>query len=285
MSQNNAKSFLLLGALSALLLIAGHSLAGQQGVIVALGVAVILNFGAYWFSDKLVLALYRAKEITSDDKPMLYATVAYLSERAQIPRPRIYLIDETMPNAFATGRSPEHGAIVVTKGLLELLNKDELAGVIAHEIAHIQHRDTLLCTIAASVGGAITMLANTAQALFIFGMGTRKKGGNNKLAVILMSMTAPMLAIIIQMAISQSREFAADEKGAALCEDPKFLANALRKLENARDYHNLKDVEDNPSTSHLFIINPLRTKRWKLLFASHPSIGERIDRLECMMLD
>ncbi|MBS0290202.1 MAG: M48 family metalloprotease [Proteobacteria bacterium] len=285
LSSNSLKVILLLAILSALALYFGNALAGQQGVLVALGIVIILNLGAFWGSDKVVLALYKAKEITQDDIPMLYATVAYLAERAKISRPRIYLIEENTPNAFALGRGADHGTVVVTKGLLGLLNKDELAGVIAHEIAHIEHRDTLLASIAASIGGAIALLANLIQSVFIFGMGSRRQPGNNKLALLLLSMVAPMLAMLIQMTISREREFAADEKAAALCENPQFVANALRKLEKVREQHSMKDVEENPSTAHLFILNPLRNKKWKLLFSSHPPIGARVERLECMSLN
>lgn len=273
-----------MGVLSAFLLWMGYSMGGQTGALVALVAAVGLSGGAYWHADKLILSLYHAKEIGQDDKPALYATVAYLAERANIPRPRIFLIDENMPTIFSTGRNPEHGAVAVTKGLLDVLNKDELAGIIAHEIAHIQYQDTLLSTLAASVGGAITLAANKAQALFVFGMGHRNKG-NNRLAVILMSICAPFVAIIVQMFIKQEREYLADEKAAELCENPQHVADALRKIELAREHHQLNEVEQNPSTAHLFVVNPLRSKKWQMLFASHPSIVDRIERLECMILD
>ncbi len=283
LSTNKTKTLLLMCALSAFIVWGGYSLAGQTGAAIAFFSSVILMVSAYWFADILVLSLYRAKEVNQDDKPLLYATVAYLAERANIPRPRIYLINEHMPNTFSCGRNAEHGSIAVTKGLLDLLNKDELAGAIAHEIAHIQLNDTFLATLAASVGGFITLVANSAQAIFVFGMGRRK--GNNKLAVFLMSVFAPLVAIIIQMFIAREREFYADEKAAELCENPQHVSNALRRIELARDHYQLDEVEQNPSTAHLFAVSPLRSKKWQMLFASHPPIGERIERLECMILD
>jgi heat shock protein HtpX len=283
-SSKNVKTILLLTTLSGFLIILGHYFAGGQGFLIALAASGILSLGAYWFSDTLILSLYRAKEINQDDKPLLYATVAYLAEKAPIPRPKIYLIQDKMPNAFATGRSPDHASIAVTTGLLEVLNKDELAGIISHEIAHILNRDTLLATIAASVGGAVTMLANFAQGVFVFGMGGRREGqGNNRLAQMLMSMLAPLFAIIVQMSVSRAQEFDADETAVDLCGDPMWLANALRKLNDARERYSMDDVEQNPSTAHLFTINPLRTKKWKILFNTHPPLGDRIERLECLL--
>ncbi|MGD9591455.1 MAG: M48 family metalloprotease [Candidatus Berkiella sp.] len=284
LSANNTKSLILMGVLIAFMVWGGHSLAGQLGAQIAFFTSIALMISAYWYSDKLVLSLYRAVEINQDDKPQLYATVAYLAENAKVPRPRIYLIDENMPNIFSVGRNAQHGAIAVTKGLLAILNKDELAGAVAHELAHIKLNDTFLATLAASVGGFITLLANWAQAIFVFGLGSRNKG-NNKLAVMLMSMLAPMIAIIIQIFISREREFYADEKAAEFCENPAFVANALRKIELARDKHQLQEVEQNPSTAHLFAVSPLRARKWQILFASHPPIVERIERLECMILD
>ncbi|MBS0285869.1 MAG: M48 family metalloprotease [Proteobacteria bacterium] len=285
LSPNNTKAILLLGILSALLVWFFYSFVGIQGILLALLTSTAMIIGAYWFSDKLILTLYHAKELHQNDKPMLYATVAYLAERAKIPRPQIFLVEENMPNAFALGRNPENGVIVVTSGLLDTLNKDELAGVIAHEIAHILHQDTFLATLAASVGGIVTLIANQAQALFVFGMGSRNKPGNNKLAVFLMSMFAPMVAIVVQMTMSIEKEYYADEKAAELCENAQFVSGALRKIERSRDYYELREVEENPSTAHLFTVNPLRSKKWKLLFTVQPPVGDRIERLECMMLD
>ncbi len=285
LSPNSLKTTLLLGVLTALLLYFGQSFGGKSGLMMAFLSALVINFGAYWFSDKIVLALYRAREVRSDEQPQLYATAAYLAERANIPRPAIYVIEENAPNAFATGRSPEHAAIAVTTGMISLLTKDELAGVIAHELAHVQHRDTLISCIAACIGGAVNILANMVQWTVMFGMGRKEEAGRNgKFTMMVMSMIAPMFAVMIQMAISRAREFAADEKGAELCGDPMWLANALRKLEKARENNRLEETEHNPATAHLFIINPLHNKQWSLLFSTHPPIGERIQRLENLSL-
>lgn len=285
LSPNTLKTTLLLGALTGLLLYFGQSFGGSQGLIMALLGALIVNLGAYWFSDKIVLTLYQAKEVRSDEQPQLYATAAYLAERANIPRPAIYVIEENTPNAFATGRNPEHAAIAVTTGMISLLSKNELAGVIAHELAHVQHRDTLVSCVAACIGGAVNILANMVQWVVMFGMGRKDEAKRNgKFTAIVMSMVAPMIAVMIQMAISRSREFAADEKSAELCGDPMWLANALRKLENARENNRLEETEHNPATAHLFIVNPLHNKQWSLLFSTHPPIGERIQRLENLSL-
>lgn len=285
LSPNGLKTTLLLGGLTGLLLYVGQSFGGAPGLMMALLGALVVNLGAYWFSDKIILTLYNAKEVRSDEQPQLYATAAYLAERANIPRPAIYIIEEKTPNAFATGRSPEHAAIAVTTGMLSLLTKDELAGVIAHELAHVQHRDTLISCIAACIGGAVNILANMMQWIVMFGMGRKEEAGrNSKFTMMMMSMIAPVIAVMIQMAISRSREFAADEKGAELCGDPMWLANALRKLERARESSRLEETEHNPATAHLFIINPLHSKQWSLLFSTHPPIGERIQRLENLSL-
>ncbi len=285
LSGNNTKCLLLIGTVCIIFIWVGHLIAGDIGAFIALAIGLVVGVSGYWYADKLLLSQYAALELSQDDKPALYATVAYISERAKIERPRIYLIDETMPTIFATGRGANHGAICVSKGLLDYLNKDELAAAIAHGVAHIQHNDTLLATLAAGVGGFITLVANTAQAIFVFGMGTRIKPGNNKLAVFLMSMLAPVVAIIIQMFITKEREFYADEKAAELCENPQHVANALRKIELAKDKYQINEVEQNPTSAHLFIVSPLRSKKWKLLFLAHPPIGQRIERLEYMILD
>lgn len=286
LTPNTIKTAFLLGVLTVLLLYFGQKWAGPAGFIFALFLAICMNFGAYWFADKIVLSLYDAKPTVVEDYPALYGIVAYLVEKADLPSPKIYVIEDKAPNAFAIGRDPLHAAIVVTTGLLKILSKDELAGVIAHEIAHIQQHDTLVATIAASIGGALSIVANVTQWAFIFvsGRGSDEKSGRNILGTMLMSMVAPLLAILIQIAISRSREYAADEEGANLCGQPMWLADALRKIHNAKERYALKEADQNPATAHLFIVDPLRSKQWMILFSTHPPIAERIDRLEALIL-
>jgi heat shock protein HtpX len=284
MSPNSLKTTLLLGVLTIMVIYLGYYIGGDKALVPSLFIACAINLGAYWFSDKIILLLYRAKEVRSDEYPLLFATAAYLSEKIDLPRPRLYVIDEPTPNAFAIGRHPQNAGIVVTTGILSLLNKEELAGVIAHEIAHVIHRDTLISCIAASIGGAISMMANVIQWIFVFGMGYRNNGerGNNKLARFIMSMIAPVAAVLIHMAISRTREYVADERAGEICGDPMWLADALRKLDKAKENQRLQEAEDNPTTAHLFVINPLHNKQWAFLFSTHPPIGERIARLENM---
>jgi heat shock protein HtpX len=274
------KTVLLLGGLTGLLLVAGQALGGQSGMVIALLLAVVMNFSSYWFSDKLVLKIYRARPVTRNEAPVLYETVQELANRAGLPMPRVYIVDNEAPNAFATGRDPQHAAVAATTGLLRLMNRDELAGVMAHELAHVEHRDTLIGAVAATIAGAIAMLANFAQFAMIFGMGRRDEGGSNPLVMLIMMIVAPMAASLIQMAVSRSREFAADARGAAISGRPLGLASALRKLSQANSRIPMRDAEEHPATAHMFIVNPLKGRNLAQLFSTHPPVEERIRRLE-----
>ncbi len=282
---NTLKTTILLAVLTGLMLVIGRAIGGQSGMIIALFLAVIMNFSAYWFSDKLVLSIYRAQPVTPAEAPELYQIVEELARRASIPMPKVYIVENDTPNAFATGRSPEHAAVAATTGILRILNRDELMGVLAHELGHVQHRDTLTSAIAATLAGAIGMLASMAQWAMLFGFGRqdeREEGGAGVLASIVIMVLAPIAATLIQLAISRSREYAADAKGAELCGNPLWLANALRKLETANRQMPLSTANDNPATAHLFIVNPLHGGGVMNWFATHPPIDERVRRLEAM---
>ncbi|MBM3491829.1 MAG: zinc metalloprotease HtpX [Alphaproteobacteria bacterium] len=274
------RTFLLLAALTALFLTIGWLIGGEMGILVALALAGATNLFAYWNSDKLVLSMYRAVPIEPRQAPRLYRMIADLAERAQLPMPRAYIVHEQQPNAFATGRDPEHAAVAVTSGLIDSLSEDELAGVVAHELAHIKNRDTLLMTVTATIAGAIGMLANFA---FLFGHGNNEN--RNPLGMIggiLLMILAPMAAMLVQFAISRSREYEADRVGAAICGQPLWLASALAKIEQgarARVHH---AAEANPATAHLNIINPLHAHAIDGLFTTHPKTAERIRRLQEM---
>jgi len=277
---NTMKTFLLMGLLTVLLVFVGRLLGGQSGMVMAFILAVIMNFGSYWFSDKVVLRMYRAQEVTKSDKPELVGIVEELTGRAGLPMPRVYIIPDEQPNAFATGRNPEHAAVAVTEGILKTLSRDELRGVLGHELAHVKHRDILVGTIAATFAGAISMLANMAQWAMIFG-GSRsddREGGGGASGLIMM-IVAPIAAMMIQMAISRSREFLADEGGAQFSGNPLSLANALRKLEKRVEQI---PMDANPATAHMFIVNPLSGGGLLKLFSTHPPMEERIARLEAM---
>jgi heat shock protein HtpX len=276
------KTLMLLATLTALLLWAGHALAGQGGLMMALVFAGLMNFGAYWWSDKIVLRMYRAQEVNEAQAPALYNLVRNLVQRAGLPMPKVYLIPETAPNAFATGRNPEHAAVAVTEGLMALLNHEELAGVIAHELAHVKNRDTLIMTLTATIAGAVSMLASLAQWGLIFsgGRSSNDDERGHPLAGILGIILAPIAAMLIQLAISRSREFLADETGARLSRDPLALASALRRIETRSQQVPLS--AGSPATAHLFIINPFSGGGLTRLFATHPSTEERVRRLEAM---
>jgi len=279
---NILKTFLLMGALTVLLVLVGNLIGGQTGMGIAFGLAVLMNFGSYWFSDTIVLKMYRAKEVGQSEAPELFRTTQELVGRAGLPMPRLYLIDNDQPNAFATGRNPQKSAVAVTTGLLRLLPAQEVRGVIAHELAHVKHRDILVGTIAATIAGAITMLGNMAQWAMIFGggRGSEDEEGGNPIAMIAMMIIAPIAAMLIQMAISRSREFLADQGGAEMTGDPMSLANALRTLER-------KSAEipmaASPATAHMFIVSPLHGGGVTKLFSTHPPMAERIARLEQMV--
>ncbi|NJN17153.1 MAG: zinc metalloprotease HtpX [Oscillochloris sp.] len=282
---NTLKTTALLGLLTGLFLVIGGAIGGQTGMIIALVFAVAMNMGAWWFSDKLALKMSGAQEVTPEEAPDLHHLVEELSVRAGIPKPRVYIMENETPNAFATGRSPEKGAVAVTTGIARLLTRDELAGVVAHELAHIKHRDTLISSIAATVGGAITMLADMAMWGMMFagltGQGDEEDNGGfaGMVGALLMMILAPIAAMIIQMAISRSREYLADAGGARILGDPLPLASALEKLEWAAGR---VPMAASPTTSHMYIINPLTGGGVAGLFRTHPATAERIARLRAM---
>jgi heat shock protein HtpX len=278
---NTLKTTILLAALTGLLIVVGSALGGTSGMAIALVLAVVMNLGAWWFSDKLALGMSGAKPVSESEQPELHRMVETLSARADIPKPAVYLIDSEAPNAFATGRSPEKGAVAVTTGLLRLLNQDEVAGVIAHELAHIRHRDTLISSIVATIAGVITMLANMAQWALIFGGfggSDDEDNGGGVFGSLIMIILAPIAALLIQLAISRSREYAADAGGAQILGDAQPLAAALEKLETTSRQ---VPMEVNPATSHLYIVNPLHGGLAGL-FSTHPSTQERVARLRAM---
>jgi heat shock protein HtpX len=276
---NVLRTTVLLAALTALFLVIGGAIGGNQGLLIAFVFALLMNFASYWFSDKIVLTMYGAREVSLNEAPDLYRLVQRLAQRAGIPMPRVYIIASEAPNAFATGRNPQHGAVAVTEGILRTLDTDELAGVLAHELGHIRNRDTLIMTVAATLAGAITMLAHMAQWGAIFGFGRRDdedSGGGGMLSLLFMAILAPIAATLIQLAISRSREYFADSTGAAVAGSPSGLARALEKLHYASQR---LPMEANPATAHLFIVNPLTGGSLANLFSTHPPIEERIRRL------
>lgn len=274
---NTFKTVILMSSMMVLLLIVGASIGGEQGMIIAFVISLAMNFGSYWFSDKIVLRLYRATPATESSHPAYYAAVARLASQAGLPMPAVYVLPSEAMNAFATGRNPEHAAVAVTEGLLQTLQPDELEGVIAHELAHVENRDILTGTIAATLVGTITFIARMAGWAAIFG-GGRDRRDSNGFADLAMLIIAPLAAVLIQMAISRSREFAADAGAARITGRPLSLANALRKLAQASDRR--VALPANPSTAHLFIINPLRGGGIMKLFSTHPPMEERIERLD-----
>ncbi|MCX5853027.1 MAG: zinc metalloprotease HtpX [Deltaproteobacteria bacterium] len=278
---NIVKTGLLLGALTGLLMLIGGYFGGQQGVVIAFIFAMVMNFGSYWFSDKLILRMYKAQEVSESQAPDLYAMVKNLALKASLPMPKVYIIPEDTPNAFATGRNEHHAVVAVTEGILRILNKDELEGVIAHELTHIKNKDMLIGSIAATLAGAIVMLANMAQWAAIFGGASRDNDeeGGGIVGLILMAILAPIAATIIQMAISRSREYLADEGGARVSQKPYGLAGALEKLSLASQ---AVPMNANPSTAHMFIVNPLTGKSLMNLFSTHPPVEERVARLRSM---
>jgi heat shock protein HtpX len=279
---NNIKTLFLLVTLTLILVWAGAAIGGKQGMTIALVFAFLMNFFAYWFSDKIVLKMYGAKEVTEYEAPELYRIVRALSQKAGLPMPKVYIIDAEQPNAFATGRNPKHAAVAVTTGIMRLLSPEELQGVIGHELAHVKHRDILISTIAATIAGAISYLAQMAQWAMIFG-GHRSDDdeGGSPIAALIMMIVGPIAALIVQMAISRSREYAADEGGAKIAGNPRYLASALKKLHWASQKI---PMDANPATSHMFIVNPLSGGGIMKLFSTHPPIEERITRLESMSL-
>ncbi len=279
---NRFKTFLLMLVLTALFILVGTALGGRTGAVYAFVFAALMNFITYWFSDKIVLRMYRAQEVSQSEAPELYGIVAELTSKASLPMPKVYVIENDTPNAFATGRNPQHAAVAVTSGILRILSRDELMGVIGHELSHVQHRDILISTIAATMAGAISMLATMARWGAMFGgfRSSDEEGGRggNILVVLFVSIFASIAAMLIQLAISRSREYLADEGGAHLSH-PLSLAKALGKLEMAAQKI---PMEANPSTAHMFIVNPLRGGGVLSLFSTHPPIEQRIARLEEM---
>lgn len=280
---NVLKTTFLLASLTLLLMFFGQVVGGQDGMIAAFVIACIMNFVSYWFSDKLVLSAYRARMLSEQESPEIYQIVRELAAEAQIPMPKIYMIPSSAPNAFATGRNPQHAAVAVTQGIFELLNYEELKGVLGHELSHVTNRDILVSTVAATLAGAISMLANTARWTMMFGGMSRRDDRDremNPVVILILAILMPIAAMLIQLAVSRSREYGADERGAHLCGNPLYLASALRKLESGSKQTGMPQAD--PASAHLFIVNPLRGGALSALFSTHPPIEERIARLERM---
>lgn len=273
---NMFKTMVLMTGLTLILIWGGNALGGQSGMTIALMFALVMNVSSYWFSDKIVLKMYRAQEVNESEAPELYGMVRRLSQRAEIPMPKVYLIDQPQPNAFATGRNPDHSAVAVTTGIMNILSREELEGVIGHELAHIKHRDILIGTVAATMAGAISYLAHFA---FFFGGSSDDDDGGSPLAAIAMMIIAPIAAMLIQMAISRSREYAADAGGAKIAGNTSYLSGALKKLHMASQSI---PMNAQPATAHMFIVNPLSGNKMAKLFSTHPPMEERIARLDSM---
>ncbi len=277
---NGVRTTVLMVALTLMLVFVGGLIGGRSGMTIALVMAFGMNFVSYWFSDKIILKMYRAREVGAAEAPELYATVGRLARKAEIPLPKVYVMDEDQPNAFATGRNPEHGVVAVTTGLMRILSREELEGVLAHELAHIKNRDILVATVAAAIAGAISYLAQMAQWAALFGGRRDDDGeGSNPVAALVMMIVGPLAAMVIQMAISRSREYGADAGGAEISGTPRQLANALRKLHAAS---RSIPMHANPATAHMFIVSPLSGGGMFKLFSTHPPMEERIARLESM---
>ena len=276
---NTFKTAVLLGALTGLLVVFGNFFGGQQGMVIAFAFALLMNFGAYWFSDRIVLAMYRAREVSEAEAPELVAMVRGLAQRARLPMPRVYVIPTPSPNAFATGRSPRHAAVAVTEGILGLMDREELEGVLAHELAHVRNRDTLISTIAATLAGVIMMLANMARWAAFFGGGRDEEDRGGVVGLVVMAVLAPFAALLIQMAISRAREYLADATAAQVTKKPGALASALERLHQASER---LPLQANPATAHLFIVNPLSGRSFLRFFSTHPPIEERVARLRAM---
>lgn len=280
---NTLKITFLLGLLTGLFLLIGGLVGGQGGMAIAFVFAIVLNVGSYWFSDRIVLSIYRAKEVTQQEAPQLHRIVAEVAQAAGIPRPKVCIVPQMTPNAFATGRDPDHGVVAVTQGIMQILNEEELKGVLAHEIGHIKNRDTLISCLAATIAGAIMVLASMARwGALLGGFGGRDRRDGGIFVLLATAIFAPLAAMLIQMAISRSHEYEADKAGAQFSRNPQGLANALVKIHNGIQHMPI-DAAASPSTSHLFIVNPFRGGL-SGLFSTHPPVQERIARLRAMQV-
>lgn len=278
---NVFKTIVLLTSLTFLMMMVGYALDAERGISLALVMACVTNLAAYWFSGKIVLTAYRAQPLSEKDAPEIFQIIRELSREARLPVPRLYLIPSASPNAFATGRNPQNAAIAVTEGLIHLLNYEEMRAVLAHELGHVRHRDTLIAAVAASLAGAITLFADMARWGLMFGGSRRESERNqNPIAALLMIILAPVAAALIQLSISRSREYDADEEAARLCGNPYHLIGALRRIEAGAGLYRMREAD--PASAHLFIINPLAGRKWAVLFSTHPPIEDRIARLEEM---
>jgi heat shock protein HtpX len=283
MFSNTLKTTFLLALMTVLIILIGRAIGGQQGMVLAFVLAGVMNLGSYWFSDKIVLAMYRAQEVSPQENPGIHQIVAELAQTAGIPKPRVYIIEDDSPNAFATGRNPQHAVVAVTTGITRILSREELRGVLAHELGHVKNRDILIGSIAATMAGAIMMIANMARFAAIFGGGrsSGEEGGRGGIVgMLVLTMVAPIAAMLIQMAISRSREYLADASGAQFSHTPLSLASALEKLQRASQQIPMADAK--PATAHMFIVNPLSGRSLMNLFSTHPPIEERIARLRGM---
>src|SRR6195952_3098582 len=276
---NWVKTAMLMAAITALFVVIGGMIGGSKGIALALVVALAMNFFSYWFSDKLVLKMYNAQEVDESSAPQFYRMIRELSQRAQLPMPKVYLIEQDAPNAFATGRNPEHAAVAATTGILRVLTERELRGVMSHELAHVRHRDILISTISATMAGAISMLANFAM---FFGGRDGEGRSTNPVVGILVMLLAPLAASLIQMAISRAREFEADRGGAEISGDPRALASALQKIHQYAQGIPMAPAEQHPETAQMMIVNPLSGGGLRGLFSTHPTTEERVQRLLAM---
>lgn len=272
---NNLKTFILMGILTFIFLIIGNAVGGNNGIIIAFILALMMNFFSYWFSDKIVLSMYGAQEF--DRNSQVYHIVEKLSKNSGLPMPKVYIVNEAQPNAFATGRNPNHSAVVVTRGLIEIMNENELSGVIGHELGHIHNHDILISTLAATMAGAITFLANMAKWAAIFGSHNDDENNSNPFALIGVAIFAPIAALLVQMCISRTREYKADEFGGRITGNPNYLADALEKLELYSQKISMVNVS--PATENMFIVSPLAGTKLANLFSTHPSTKDRIKRL------
>ncbi len=277
---NTLKTVFLMTVMMILFLLVGYLIGGSTGMTIAFVFSLLMNFGSYWFSDKLILSMYRAKEVTKDTAPKLYILVEELAREANLPMPKVYVIEDATPNAFATGRSPENAAVATTTGILRILDTNELRGVLSHELSHVKHRDILIGTIAATLVGTITYIAQIAGWALMFGGRGGGSDDDNGISSLFLIILAPIAAVLLQLAVSRSREYMADQSGAEISKSPLSLASALQKLSKANEMKSVNNAT--PATAHMFIVNPLTGKNIMKLFSTHPPIEERIKRLQEM---